>query len=293
MMIEHPEKSYYMELALYDNLKPLKKRIEKDSDVLFFVVGKPGDGKDTIAQQVLYFLDNDFNMNSIKWSFEEYVKYSIGLFNQCADCKTKWDDDKCYGRGHHRLSRAKSIMHSEGRESLSGLSLLTKRTRGFMDWLYENRQANMYQAVLVGDFFDLPRAIVNSRGLFMIYVHEEGEFDKGYFKFYAADKMKKLYNKGKKYRDMSASAYDFRGRFNKFYTVGEEVYRKIKGQHLKPKRYIIEEKDSELTQKEWLFWLFDRAPGIKPSIIYNNIPITKRNYFRCKDEWHAQKDEKV
>ena len=59
MLIPHPlakDGHYHMENTLYDQIKYLPKRIENDKDVVGFFVGVPGEGKSTIAQQILYAL---------------------------------------------------------------------------------------------------------------------------------------------------------------------------------------------------------------------------------------------
>lgn len=265
----HPEGAYRIEDELYDNLKVLPKRIAKDSDVLGIFVGSPGDGKSTIAQQCAYLLDPSLSIESIKWSFEDYVKYSIGLFER-------------------KQSKGKAIIHDEGRESLSALSMMANRTRKFMNFLYENRQMNMYQFIITGDYFDLPKSIVMQRGTFLIWVHEDGEFDKGFFKFFSKEKMRKLYIYGKKERDMTASNYDFRGTFPRFYTVDEDAYRAMKKDSLKVDRYIQEEKGKKsMTIREWLYFLWNMSPNIKPSVIINNTTVDASYYFKLKKEWEV------
>lgn len=239
----HPEGKYRMEDELFKNISVLPKRIEKDSDCLAFFVGPPGVGKDTIMQQCIYVLDPTVTINSVFWKYEDYVRYSKELF----------EEGKSTGKG---------IMHSEGRESLSGLSMMTKRTREFLNYLYENRQMNLYQFIATGDFFDIPKSIVMQRAIFMIEVHEGDEFDKGFFKFYNAATMKKLYMYGKRDRNMKAVAANISGRFPKFYTIDEEAYRKKKRDSLisNSEKYLDDNKkeDKGINDKEFLEAAMDR-----------------------------------
>ena len=155
-MIPHPFKpdGYYMEKELYENIMVLPNRINKDKDVVGVIVGSPGEGKSTLAQQILFPLDKSININTIKYSMVDYVNYCIDLFNA--------------GK-----SKGKGVIHDEGKEVLTALTITSKKTRNFMNFLYENRQMNMYQFILTGDFFDLPKSIVMQRVLFMVWVHED------------------------------------------------------------------------------------------------------------------------
>lgn len=261
----HPNKQYFIDNYALANLMALKKRIAKDSDVVAAFVGSPGDGKDTIAQQFGYALDPNLSIESIKWSYEDYVKYSLWLF-------------------HGGKSKGRVVIHSEGRESLSGLAMTSKRTRSFMNFLYENRQMDMYQFILTGDFFDLPKSIVMQRLMFMVYVHEEGEFEKGYFSFFNRKDLKNLYIFGKPTRNMRAIAPSFRGRFMRFYTVGDDEYRRRKSDYLTEDRYIEKEKNKELSIKDVLYWIWDRNEEPKPSAIIEQLRIDHSTYFKYRKE---------
>lgn len=232
-----------MEQKLHDNLKLLPKRIDNDKDVLGIIVGSPGIGKSTIAQQCGFFLDPTLTCKSIKYSYEDYIKYSCELFD-------------------NKQSKGKSIIHDESKESLSAVMVMSKRTRNFMNFLYENRQMNMYQFVLSGDFFDIPKSIVMQRSLFMIQVLEEGEFQNGYFHFFNGEDMKRLYIKGKKERNMRASGYTFRGTFPKFYTVDEDEYRKLKRDHIKAERYLESERIKHFNLKDIFEFCYEKNPEV-------------------------------
>lgn len=272
MRINHPlhqKGSYYMEDALFNNLIALPNRIKKDKDVLGVFVGSPGEGKSTIAQQCLYLLDDSITIKSIKYSYEEYVKYCLTLFE-------------------NNKSRGKGVIHDEGKEALSAVSVMTKRTRNFMNFLYENRQMNMYQFILTGDFFDLPKSIVMQRTLFMVWVHEEGEFDNGYFKFYNRKDLKRLYVLGKKHRNMQASRYSLRGRFPKFYTVDEEEYRKLKSRHLSADRYLDNQKEKMMTLKDAQYLAMQRNPdNFKPSNFARVFNCNPSQVYKYMKEWEV------
>jgi hypothetical protein len=268
MIIQHPSKpgGYRIEEELYKNLIVLPKRIEKDKDVVGLFVGSPGEGKSTLAQQCLYPLDKSISVENIKWSYEDYVGFCIKLFEK--------------GK-----SKGKGAIHDESRESLASITSTSKRTRLFMNFLYENRQMNMYQFLLTGDFFSLPKSIVMQRTMFLIWVHEEGEFENGYFKFYNRHDLKRLYIKGKKENNMAASSYTFRGTFPKFYTVDEEEYRKIKKSSMTIDRYVAQKKGREFTIKEILFWIWDRSENVSPIDAVRLLNIDHSMYFKCRKQW--------
>lgn len=261
MDIPHPlakNGHFYMENALYEQLKLLHFRIKHDKDVLFAIVGPPGSGKSTLGQQICAFLDPTFNINRIYYTFEEYMEKTIDMFQA--------------GK-----SKSLAVMHDEARESLSSGEASTRRTKDFMKLLYENRQMNMYQCVLTGDFFDLPRSIVMQRLLFMIQVHEEGMFENGYFRFYNSEAMKKLYAIGKPYRDMKMVGYSLRGWFPKFYPVGEEEYRKMKAAHLTKDRYLGEKKPINLNMRQLIEVIYTKNQDADPKYV-SEVLKCKLNY---------------
>lgn len=262
--IQHPKGDYYMEDMLYENILPLKKRIEKDKDVVGIGVGSPGEGKSTIIQQIAYLLDRDLSCKDIVYDTEEGIKKSIIQFEK--------------GK-----SKGKSKIYDEGKQ-ISSTAIMTKKIRNFMNFLYENRQMNMFQYILTGDYFDLPKSIVMNRISFMIWVHEEREFDNGYFKFFNRTDARKLYIKGKKTRDMTAHKYTFRGTFPKRYTVDEEEYRDLKKSHLVIDRYITEDKDKELPIKSIVEWILNRNPSVRPKEIINCLKITPNYFFTLRKE---------
>ena len=267
MIKHHLGFEYYMEKRLYDNLVLLPKRIEKDKDVVGVIVGPPGTGKSTIAQQILYFLDNTITCKNIKYSSEDFMSTQIDWF-------------------HKNKSKGRGLIHDEGKESLSAQSVTSKKTRNFMKFLYENRQTNMYNIILTGDFFDLPRSIAMQRVLFMIWVKEEREFDNGFFRFYNRPDLRRLYLVGKKFRDMNSSGYTFRGSFPKKYCVDEEEYRKLKKAHLTKDRYI-DQKSSKLkmTDRDFVEYVCLKNPDHKPADCYNLIEMTLQAYYKYKREY--------
>lgn len=266
----HPKGEFYMEKELYENIILLKARIEKDKDVAAAFVGSPGEGKSTLAQQVLYVLDPNISIDSIKYSSEDYIKSCIDLF--------KKNKSKGVGR-----------IHDEVKEVLSALTQMKQKTRMFMNFLYENRQMNMLHFLLTGDFFDLPKSIVMQRLMFVIAVHEEGKFDNGYFKFFNRPDLRRLYLRGKKERNMRASRYTLRGTFPKFYAVDETQYRSLKRKHLILERYITEDQDF-ITLKEAQLLAMNRNE-------HHFSPYTFSKLFNCdvsqcyknKKEWELQK----
>ena len=258
----HPKGGYYMEDKLVENLQALPYRIQKDKDVLGIIVGSPGEGKSTITTQIAYFLDPTITCDTIKYAYEDYLKYSIGLFDK-------------------GQSKGKSVIHDEGKEALSAVSVLSKRTKKFMDFLYENRQMNMYQYILTGDFFDIPKSIVMQRALFMIWVHEEGEFENGHFKFFNRTDMRKLYIYGKKERNMESSGYSFRGTFSKFYTVDEDKYRQLKKSHLRVERYI-DDKTHKYSKAEVIKQIYIWNPEAEPKLLAEILDYDVDNIYKLR-----------
>lgn len=251
MKIKHPFKDteFNFDNLLHENLMAFKDRVFMDKDVVGLVVGVPGVGKSTITTQCLYVLNGNTDVNAIKWKYEDYMRHCDKLFKK-------------------NKSRGAGIIHDDSRGDINSASVLNRKVKHFMNFLYENRQMNMYQFLLQGNFFDFPKSIVMERAMFLIYVREGDKFENGNFKFYNRADLKMLYIKGKKENNMNAwQTHDaFTGRFDNVYCVDEAKYREIKKDSLDIKRFIDEpKKDKGLNDTTVCRYLIKKNPLAYPT----------------------------
>jgi hypothetical protein len=84
---------------------------------------------------------------------------------------------------------------------------MKQTTQAVRDYLRECGQYNMLNILVLPEFFDLPKGIALSRSIAMINVYwlpdKDGNFQRGFFKFYNKPDKKKLYLLGKKDLDYS------------------------------------------------------------------------------------------
>lgn len=207
------KKEIYYSITLKNNLAIGKKYVEKDWDMVNVVSGEEGVGKSVLAQQIGAFWDPNLNIDSIVFSAEEF---KTAVF---------------------KAKKKQCIIFDEAHGSLSSRGAMSKINKTLVSLMAEIRQKQLFIIMVLPSFWELDRYIAIFRSRFLIECYSHG-FQRGYFKFYSAEKKKKLYMKGKKYYENWIKP-DFVGRFCKGYYVNEEAYRKKK---LESMRKSFEEK---------------------------------------------------
>ena len=199
----------YMDDALHENIKILAKNIKKDLTylgIIFSSTYEVGTGKSTLAQQIgeayqemvyqLHKVKNEFTIDNIVFTPEDLIKRAFKIPKFSAIVLDEWEDA-------HYWSKL-------------GITL--------RDFFRKCRQLNLFIIIIIPNFFQLPKNYAISRSLFAIDVRFEGEFERGFFRFYNFERKKKLYLYGKKNEDYSVVKSNFFGRFLKGYAVNEKEY---------------------------------------------------------------------
>jgi len=180
-------------------------------------------------------------MNDMCWhsTVEDFMHYGIKL-------------------GEAGESKGRPNAHDEARESGS-INLLSKRIKSFWDYIYEDRQLNMVQALIQANFWNIPRDIIYHRALFMLWVVEDIDWNNGTFYFFSKRAMKKLYLRGKRTFDLEPHGYDYHGRFVDFW-AGHPDYLTIKKTSFidKYKESVKEGEEAKINDKDFLMAAFDR-----------------------------------
>ncbi len=130
---------------------------------------------------------------------------------------------------HHPYS---PLVFDEAGADLEGRKVIQSSTQEVLDFFRECGQYNLFNILVMPEYFDLPKGIALSRAIFLIDVYytsdETGIFHRGYFNFYSRRNKKHLYLKGKRELNYQAHKYNFHGRFYNFYTINEKDYRGLK-----------------------------------------------------------------
>lgn len=197
---------FYIDGIEKDNLDLVKKKVKYDWDMVFICGGTEGAGKSTKIFQVAYYIsDGRFTLDHVCFNVKDF-------------------QDKILKHGFLQPGDALVLDESF---VLNSRASMTETTRQFLAIMSECRQKNLFLFIIIPNFFDLDKnlALWRSRGLYYIY-HDR--MDRGYFKFYAYEKKKRLYIEGKRFYNYDCVKPNFSGRFTKFVPFDMDEYRKRK-----------------------------------------------------------------
>jgi len=235
---------FYMDGHLKENLDILIKNIGRDWDFTIVVSGggKVRVGKSYIAAQVAaYILDQvnklygknyelDLNKNFV-FTGAEMVQKGNALSNE----------------------KFNVLIYDEAGGDLQGKKVMTATTKLVMDYFRECGQYNLFNILVLPDFFDLPKGLAITRSICLIDVtyntDDKGIFQRGLFRFFNQNKKKELYINGKKTMDYMAVYPNFKGQFLNFYPINAREYRKLKDRVLKARAKLSKK---EIRQKAHL-----------------------------------------
>lgn len=203
----------YIDGYLYDNIKVLAKNIVNDMTwlaVLSSSTLEVGTGKSTIAQQIgeaytdlvneYHGTNIDFNINNICWRPKQLIERAFKVPRYSCIILDEWEDATYW----------------------SELGVTLRR------FFRKCRQLNLFIILIIPNYFQLPQNYAVSRSVFFMDIHFQGEFERGYFKFYNFDRKKDLYIRGKKEQNYGIVMPNFQGRFTDGYAVNEQEYRDAK-----------------------------------------------------------------
>jgi hypothetical protein len=203
----------YIDRTLYENLKVIAKTIVRDQTFLGVCASSTlevGTGKSVFMQQIgecytelvndLHGLNISFTEKNIVFRPKDLIETSFNLPKHSCIILDEWEDAHYW--------------------SELGMTL--------RQFFRKCRQLNLFILIIIPNFFQLNIGYAISRSVFLIDVRFEGEFDRGYFRFYNFDRKKDLYIRGKKTYNYNTASPNFSGRFADGYVVGKEAYLKKK-----------------------------------------------------------------
>lgn len=208
VIVNYGDKKAYMDGYLRNNLELYKLLVKKSRDLVFVVTGYEREGKSTIANSILKYLDPTFDLNRCAFNGEDFIDMLD---------KAKNFQAICYDEAQEFTSRG----------------AITKFNRQLVQALSVIGMKQLYIAICLPSFFELDRYPAIHRSNFLIRVYST-KGKRGYFEFWNREKKKKLYLFGKKSMNYFEVSPNFRGCFvNKAFPFNKEDYttRKFEALH--------------------------------------------------------------
>lgn len=222
--IRQKYEGFYLDDNLKYQLDVLIKNIRKDWDFTIIVSarGRVRIGKSVMAQQIgayiTYKVKELYGENSV-WN----IKHNI-----------VFDGDKLIEKGHYlgKNHKYSVLIYDEAGADLLTTKVLTSKTKLVIDYFRECGQYNLFNILVLPDFFDLPVGLAVGRSKLLIDVYhsidKQDYFNRGYYRVYSEKRKKRLYLVGRKYREYNVVKCNFDGRFQNVYTLPEKDYREAK-----------------------------------------------------------------
>jgi hypothetical protein len=189
----------FIQDELAKNLDVIAKKVGDDMTFLGLISGHDmvGDGKTTILTHVgayltwkinqIYGTNNTFTDKNLVFGGVELEKVSLEMPKYSVIGMDEGDDVTTHG--------------------MKEFAQKLKR------YFRKCRQLNQILLVILPSFFEFPKFYALNRSHFLIDVFFQGEYERGYFKFYGPHSKKMLYLNGKKEWNYDAWRPDFHGRF--------------------------------------------------------------------------------
>lgn len=220
---------FYMDNYLKQTFDVFLKNVKKDWDFTVLVSGggEMRVGKSLLAMQIgAYWTYQLEKLYGIKIPFcvkENFVLNGNDLINK--------------GNALGNKYKYSALLFDEAADDLESTKVLRASTQQIKDYLRKAAQYNMLNIIVQSEFFEVPKPIAISRSSCLIDVSynidEEGNFNRGDFRFFSRRGKKLLYLKGKRDLNYYCIKPDFQGSFPNFYPVDEQEYRKEKFDSMK------------------------------------------------------------
>ena len=225
---------YYIDRRLkevWDKIRNGKLK-DIDEDRVYIVDGKERTGKSVFAMQQAAYLNENFSVNDIVFTPDEFVK------------KIK------------EANKGQVIVYDEAFFGLSSRSAIGRVNKEIVKCLMEVGQKNLIIFLVMPSFFELDKYAAIHRGQVLFHVHRNKEGKRGKVRVYNKNLLQKLYTIGKKNHsyDFPKSMYSL-SFFNQ-YPISEEDYREKKSNSLwREKKTPAQETNEKM--KNFLRWIMN------------------------------------
>ena len=130
-------KRFYIDGYLRKNLDVCKKVIKKDWDMMLAVDGDEGGGKSVFAMQIAKYLDEDFGIDQIAFTPEEFMKKVLAA------------------------KKYQAVIFDEAYSGLSSRGTMGRVNKMIVRMLAEIRQKNLFILIVLPSFFDLDLSLIH------------------------------------------------------------------------------------------------------------------------------------
>lgn len=267
----------YVDETLYANFEILAQNIVRDMTFLLFVFSSTlevGTGKSVFVSQLgelwqhlmkkIHNIDVPFDINNCVFRPKELIERSFKVPQYSFMWLDEWEDTHYW--------------------SELGMSL--------RQFFRKCRQLNLCMVCIIPSFFELPKGYAISRSVGAIDIKFEGEFERGYFRFFNFDRKKDLYLNGKKNYDYSVAKPNFIGRFTDGMplSISKEVYNRQKRIDLEKYEEVTQGKVTEIGIKVKLFrQLHQNLPEITMKKLAEAFGVSSRTGSRwLSDEYNSK-----
>ncbi|MEM4230619.1 MAG: hypothetical protein QXF25_01980 [Candidatus Pacearchaeota archaeon] len=266
----------YMQEELAENIKILARNIVNDLQFFGIICSSTYEvrtGKSTLAQQIGKYYSYEvekiikreipFSCNNIVFKTEDLIKRALTLPKYSA-----------------------LILDENDEVDESYYSYISKALRFF---LRKSGQLNLFIIMIAPNFFQLKPSFAISRSNFLIDVYFDGEFERGFFKFFNFERKKLLYLQGKKFYDYNCVTPNFKGRFTGNYMVDKEEYLRLKLEDLKNIETPQQLKFNDV-RKQLIYNFYKNIPDIDIELLAKGFNITKASVYNAIKEYQEKEE---
>lgn len=207
-MVKFDNETKYIDGWLKKNLDLLIEFNKQDWDTVLYLCGQVGAGKTTLANQLAYYCDRNYNPEQVAFTPEEFA---------------------------NRVESAKphsAIVYDEAYVGFSNRFFQDRASKLLVSMLNMVRKKNLFLFIVSPGFWDVQKYLIVDRSRVMLYVYAKG-MRRGFFSFYNRKKKAELYYKGKIKHAMNVVKPNFIGRFTKWVPFPQEKYEALKDEAIK------------------------------------------------------------
>ena len=228
--------NYYIDKTLKEVWDKIRNgQLQKiDEDRVYVVDGKERTGKSVFAIQQAAYLDENFDVNNIVFTPDEFI----------AAIKN--------------AKKGQAIVYDEAFFGLSSRSAIGKVNKQIVRCLMEVGQKNLIIFLVMPSFFELDKYAAIHRAEVLFHVHRDGQGKRGIVRVYNKGLLQKLYAIGKKHHSYDFPKSFFSLRFFNQYPISEEKYREKKSNSLWEEKKTPAEDANEQT-RNFLRWFLNKS----------------------------------